>query len=66
LAAEDSGTHREAAAVAALRNVARGALCGQGRGVKFWGEFAPWQESKDFESVEQNMRTSFIILCIIT
>ena len=39
LAAEDAGTHREAAAVAALRDVARGALCGEGRGVKLWGEF---------------------------
>ena len=43
LAAEDAGTHRGAPAVAALRGVARGALCGEGRGVKLWGEFVSWQ-----------------------
>ncbi len=42
LAAEDAGTHRGAPAVAALRGVARGALCGEGRGVELWGEFVSW------------------------
>lgn len=66
LAAEDAGTHRGAPAVAALRGVARGALCGEGRGVKLWGEFVSWQREGPYWMnliYSLSLSLSFMFLC---